>query len=603
MFSLMTFFKHNLTHLFYFSYCIAPYCQVEAVLRLVLSFSETGSGGSSMLHEGVFPSLLNALHESDVATHKHSQVLMVYYEVCARYAHILKDDHLVGKIASSMLGATGLRHHSSQVRHRTAYLFLKFSEGLDDRITILLGCVSGFSDLILSDVTGSKHGNESLLNESAELYLLEAIGLMTSIRQTGNISTKEQQQTLFVEMITHIRKQVHDICSHPSRCEFEEEFATIMAHKASSFAALAKGHNLKHHGHETPILLATANDMATAINAFAAHSSVRGRGVIFMHRMIASIGKEALGPIQSILPALINYSDSKDTDVVVQLLNQCMIEFADQMLDVIDAMFMTIFEKYKALYGSMERNFLSPDKGQQQAGDGPQFDTERASIMKQFLMFVQHVIHYDCQAALSISQRGNSPIIKPILEIVKDSLKGQISSEFSSQTDWEVSVAAGIPLRKYAVIIVTDLIKEWSNGATGIGPNSLSRGPVPQDLSHAFARTLFDELIPVCLKICLPPQGTSPGADGGSLDLKDAQTLSLVQDIGSLLWTVANVRGTDEIVSFLRQFAGTQSIGWSIDLTTRVINELNQRGNLGTFKDNFKKIVRSQLKNNKQLTV
>ena len=305
--------------------CIAPYSQVEAVLRLVLSFSETGPGGSGMLHEGVFPALLNALHESDVATHKHSQVLMVYYEVCARYAQILKDDHLVSKIASSMLGATGLRHHSSQVRHRTAYLFLKFCEGLEDKITILLSCVSGFSDLILSDVTGSKHSNGTLLNESAELYLLETIGLMTSIRQTRDITAKEQQQTLFVEMISHLRKQVHDICSHPSKSEFEEEFAAMMAHKASSFAALAKGHNLKSHGHETPILVATANDIATAINMFAAHPSVRGRGVIFMHRMIASIGKEALGPIQSILPVLINCSDSKDTDVVVQLINQCMI--------------------------------------------------------------------------------------------------------------------------------------------------------------------------------------------------------------------------------------------------------------------------------------
>ena len=84
--------------------------------------------------------------------------------------------------------------------------------------------------------------------------------------------------------------------------------------------------------------------------------------------------------------------------------------------------------------------------------------------------------------------------------------------------------------------------------------------------------------------------------------MKDAQTLSLIQDIGSLLWTVSNVRGTEEIVLYLQQYA-TQSMGWSNDITSRVINELNQQGNLGTFKDNFKKIIKSQLKHSKQMIV
>ena len=164
-------------------------------------------------------------------------------------------------------------------------------------------------------------------------------------------------------------------------------------------------------------------------------------------------------------------------------------------------------------------------------------------------------------------------------------------------------MAVGIPLRKCAVCIITDLIKEWSNDATGIGPYSLSRGPVPSELSQAFARTLFDELIPICLKICVPQQDVSPSLGSNrSLDLKDAQTLSLIQDIGSLLWTVSNVRGTEEIVLYLQQYA-TQSMGWSNDITSRVINELNQQGNLGTFKDNFKKIIKSQLKHSKQMIV
>ena len=86
---------------------------------------------------------------------------------------------------------------------------------------------------------------------------------------------------------------------------------------------------------------------------------MRARGVIFMHRMIAAVGYEILAPIQVILPSLLNYSDAKETDTVVQLLNQCMIEFSDQMLEVIDAVFLSVFHKYKFLYSSMEQNFLA----------------------------------------------------------------------------------------------------------------------------------------------------------------------------------------------------------------------------------------------------
>lgn len=576
-------------------YILAPYNQTEAVLRLVLSFSECGSSTTSMLGEGVFPSLLNALHQSDICMHKHSQVLLVYYEVCARYANTISDENLVGKIATNMLGTSGLRHASTQVRHRTSYLFLKFTENLEDKTPYLLNYVGGFSDLILSDIGGRETANTALLNDGAELYLLEAIGIMTSVLcHPPNPALKEQQRSLYSEMISHLRKQVHAICSHPDRNQYEAEFAVVLAHKASSFAALAKGHTTRSQPENVDILLDTANDLAAAINLFANHSAVRARGVIFMHRMIASVGSGILGPVQTILPNLVSAAEAKDTDIVVQLLNQCMIEFTDQILDVIDAAFASIFEKYKVLYSSMEQNYLvaqqSDDTNAGGSYDGPQFDTERISMMKQFLLFVQHIVHYDCQSALTISQRGNMSFIQPLLQIITASLKGKISSEFATQAQWEdVSITSGIPLRKCGVCILTDLVKEWSTGATGIGPSSLARGAVPTELSQAFVSLLFDEFLPCCLVICL--HQTSPQ----SLDLKDAQTLSLVQDVGVLLWTIANVRGAEEITSYLEQYA-SQSLGWPEDLTSRVVYDLRQGDHLGTFKDNFKKVIKLQMK-------
>ena len=566
------------------------------MLRLLLGFSECGISNNTMTWEGIFPSLmgiLNALHESDIALHEHPQVLMAYFEVCYRYANAIREENLIGKVAMSILGNSGLRNPNSQVRHRAAYFFLKFTENLEIKSTCLLNYVGGFSDLILSEVGGSEHVSNAMLNDNSELYLLESIGIITS--NTNCSVAKEQQRLLFTEMISHLREQVRTLCSHPDRCQYEAEFAAMLAHKASSFAALAKGHSSKLQPEDVGALLETATEMGMAINLFAAYPNVRARGVIFMHRMIMAVGSEILLPIQAILPNLLTYADAKETDTVVQLLNQCMIEFTDQVLDIIDVIFLPVCEKYKFLYSTMEHNYLASQDHDEsdrisKGLEGPRFDVERTSVMKQFLLFVQHIVRYDCHTAISISQRGNTPFIQPLLHIVLASIRGLISTEFCTQEYSSVSIISGIPLRKCGICILTDLVKEWSNGATGIGPQSILRGAVPPELSEAFARMLFDELLPSSLAICVH----RPTSDD-SVDLKDAQTLSLVQDIGVLLWTIANVRGVEEIISYLEHVA-TPSLCWPAQITARVIDELKRGDNLGTFKDMFKKIIKSQCK-------
>ena len=134
-----------------------------------------------------FPKLLHALHESDVAKHSHSQVLLSYFELCSRYVRQSTEASLC-LIVSNMV-MCGLRHSSdSQVRCRAAYLLLKVSEGMDGKAATLVPIIGSLGDMILvdtADIISSQKKTASpisprLLTESAELYLLETVGVVTS---------------------------------------------------------------------------------------------------------------------------------------------------------------------------------------------------------------------------------------------------------------------------------------------------------------------------------------------------------------------------------------------------------------------------------------
>lgn len=62
----------------------AAFPPLEAALRLVLSFSECGQKHNKLVNEGTFPALIAALHQTDVSSHPHPQVILAYYEVFLR---------------------------------------------------------------------------------------------------------------------------------------------------------------------------------------------------------------------------------------------------------------------------------------------------------------------------------------------------------------------------------------------------------------------------------------------------------------------------------------------------------------------------------------
>ena len=78
-------------------------------------------------NEGQFPSLIRAIHESDVSQHRHPQVLLVYFELSHRYIRFL-DRAAILRLFQCLLGPKGVHSSDSFVRGRAAYFLLKVAE-------------------------------------------------------------------------------------------------------------------------------------------------------------------------------------------------------------------------------------------------------------------------------------------------------------------------------------------------------------------------------------------------------------------------------------------------------------------------------------------
>jgi exportin-T len=107
----------------------SPFPDIEVALRLMYHFGEAAKGKTAALQQSTFPSLVVALHESDVDQHRHWAVLLAYYDVCARYSSILTEHpNLLEKVIGDMLGPGGLRSEQATLRSRSSYNLLKILE-------------------------------------------------------------------------------------------------------------------------------------------------------------------------------------------------------------------------------------------------------------------------------------------------------------------------------------------------------------------------------------------------------------------------------------------------------------------------------------------
>ena len=118
---------------------------LEAALQLAYAFSECGtSSAAAFVNQGAFPALINALASTDVASHSHSQVLLVYFDIAMRYTKLCLPNS-IHSITAGLVTSSGMHHSDLKVRVRAAYCFLKITESLESRAYVLLPYVAALT--------------------------------------------------------------------------------------------------------------------------------------------------------------------------------------------------------------------------------------------------------------------------------------------------------------------------------------------------------------------------------------------------------------------------------------------------------------------------
>ena len=153
-------------------------------------------------------------------------------------------------------------------------------------------------------------------------------------------------------------------------------------------------------------------------------------------------------------------------------------------------------------------------------------------------------------------------------------VEGHLDPKFADMAT--AAASAGMPLRKYALLILTALAVPWS------------RPPTPPHLTEALRSFLLTQAIPSIL---------ADLTDRAVLDVNDAATHNLLTEVGALLWTVATAFGPQscaETLATVLQQPGVLRVPWSGEALQALCQAVVNPGpQINTFKDQFKRFVKN----------
>lgn len=435
--------------------------------------------------------------------------------------------------------------------------------------------------------------------EAAELHLLEASSHLTSLLphgpkgwaavralngSAGEAAVAEVQATqteLLQKMIAVLAHQIQQcLASAPQTYPmvYSEHVLDTIGHKILSVAALAKGHKHKSHPATSLLFAPPAGLIVTVITQCGMSSLVRSKACVFLHRMVVCLGKEVsqLLAHPGCFLHLLQEADAGDVDTVVQVLSNFVVEFKEESLALVEFVLPQVVRKYQQLGDGVE--------AQAQLCEGglpSQLDADRASLQRQYLLFIQNLAAGGCHEAL-ISP-GNVHMLEHIFKGVLLGLQGGGRGCGAS--------VLGIPMRKSAVVILTALAAPWS------------RPLVAAELSDAFRSFLLQQAIPSILFDL---------TDGHTLNLSDAATHNLLVEVGGLIWTVSTHFGPQTCAEGLASALSRGAHGgnghsggmsgdmngagsdWPPDAVQTLCMAVQQPGQqINVFKDRFKLFLRN----------
>lgn len=463
---------------------------VEVALRLVYHYCEgirPSPGLKVVMKNSAFRAILCALHRSDITSHTHREILLLYYDLAVRYATLfLEEKELLTHLLVPLSGDRGLQHEHHRVRSRSCYFLLKLVKGLSKVMKEYVEtAVTGIHNLI-------SNPTHFPLKPDDSLYLFETIGIL--LGKTG-LNEQQQQQSLTMVMAPHVQK-IEKLLSttDPNVSLDPNNYGDALSESVAAIAYLSKG--FKAPPESVQIVLAeTLNISLAVLRRLPSHELVRKNCAIVWQRMAICLKSKVLPMTPAFLQLEIEYCTSEDLVDAAQIMNQCCMKFKQHASPALD----------EALFPFLKKcHSLIPIGGNGEVP--PQLKSEQLAIKK--LMFnVPYQIVSNGATNLLVSPQ-NSGGLKDILKIMSD---GAISNEDPTTTKTCIS---------FFRIFLQQLDQQISEG--GIERNLLSH--------------IYDELIPGLLESI-----SNPAFDG-----KDAMQARILHEFAHLLISIKSTRGVDE---------------------------------------------------------
>jgi exportin-T len=452
----------------------APTPDIEAALRLVYHYCEgirPPPGLKVVMRNTNFRNLLVGLHTSDITSHPHQEVLILYYDTAVRYYPLLKDQsELLQKVLEALTGNRGVQNMHPRVRFRCCYLLLRLIKSVGNS-NATNSVLRPYVETAVAGIQGLLENSATHLRVEDTLNLFETIGLL--LGKTG-LESHEQKTYLTQVMTPHVRS-IEQMLEQKQALEQDPETnGEILAGSIAAIASLSKG--FKKPPYEIQIVLLEALKINRAVlEALPNNTQVRNKSFVLMQRLIQCLGEKVLPSMPQILYLFITHCTTEDILDVSQLFNQLCIKFKTKAISAIDAALLPFLQKCHALV-TMSNTTVSS------LGDAvaPHQCTEQLSIQKLTYTVLQHTVAYGVEGVLL------TPTNVPSLESILKSMR-----------DGAVHVEDPI-MKKTCLIFFKDLLSQWvSSVGNGKGQtDGSSPASAPPYVLQGYVHFLTDVLIP-----------------------------------------------------------------------------------------------------------
>jgi exportin-T len=456
-----------------------PFNDVEATLSLFYHYSEgcnivtattakpskKGTRGGVVGNEvqivTMFHSMLFSVHksfhealrltpENGAPPFPHKSVVLVYVEICVRYAKILTlgVDGIDGKIFVPLvldLVCTNLcSNPSGHVRSRCAYLLLRFCKALSGAILgpHVFKLLEGINGLLQMDVRepNNEGSQKNLLSSEDQFLLFEIAGfliaesvqpdnkrqmleivtkpLVDKLHEGTNVLKASGVQQTQVAYVVSVLCRIIACIAHVGKSFKFFNALNVQNKKVSKDVTSHTSDSVRQ---EVGTVFTWAMEATVSILQLLPNNVLlRSQSTFFFHQMITCLGDLMLPFLPPTIEILVNNAANvEDARETVQLINKLVACFQQAMCPLVQAAIYPTLMMVGGLLSSEADQFSAEKSALAEATPMTGEENENLELRKLWYSFFQAVlIHMKSHAARVLGCKNNETNLEPILESV-----------------------------------------------------------------------------------------------------------------------------------------------------------------------------------------